>query len=147
MTDLVLTLDQLHQIDQHLSACLPEEACGMIGGTGQQAGLVLPVENELHSPVRFQMAAQAQFKAMMQIESAGMDLLAIFHSHPTGPIHPSPTDVAEFYYPGTLVLIASPLNDADLSISAGILTAGNWQIRGFKIDQQATLAVELGCFD
>ena len=147
MADLTLSPEQLQQIGTHLTACLPEEACGMVGGADRRAGLVLPVENALHSPVRFQMEPMAQFKAMIQIETAGMELLAIFHSHPNGPVHPSPTDVAEFLYPGTLVLIASPLFDDHLSNLEDALTTGNWQIRGFQINQGAILAVKLECSD
>jgi proteasome lid subunit RPN8/RPN11 len=147
LPDLILTSQQLLQIAAHLSACLPEEACGLIGGSGSRAGLVLPVENELHSPVRFQMAPLAQFQALTQIESAEMDLLAIFHSHPAGPPHPSATDVAEFYYPGTLVLIASPLPDAMTPLHEGGLAVGTWQINGYQINKDGILAVKLGMSD
>ena len=107
----------------------------------------LPVENMLHSPVRFQMEPSAQFKALLNIEEAGQELLAIFHSHPTGPARPSETDVAEFYYPGALVLIASPTEVPVSELASGAISAGIWQIFGFQIDNQRIIAVKLGYSD
>jgi proteasome lid subunit RPN8/RPN11 len=69
---------------------------------------VIPVENELHSPVRFRMAAQEQLKAFLRFEERGLELVGLFHSHPAGPVHPSPTDLAEFAYPGVLTVILAP---------------------------------------
>ncbi len=129
-------------MERHLSACLPEEGCGLVGGLGAVARQLAVVENSLHSPVRFRMDALGQLTALQQFESRGLDLLAIFHSHPTGPDHPSATDLAEFYYPGVWVLIASPL--ARYPLQPGRLRAGIWQIGGFQILPQGFLEVELG---
>jgi proteasome lid subunit RPN8/RPN11 len=82
---------------------------------------MLPIENALHSPVRFCMAPAAQLQAFQALEADGLDLLAIFHSHPTGPREPSPTDLAEFAYPGVLSLILFPTD------------AQAWSARAFHI--------------
>ncbi len=84
----------------------PEEACGILAADG--TGLVrkhYPVENILHSPIRYRMDPQSQFQAMMQIERSGLVMLAIYHSHPQGPTFPSSTDIEESYYPDTYSLI------------------------------------------
>ena len=81
--------------------------------------IALPITNELHSPVRFRMDPAEQLQAFLQFESQGLDLLAIYHSHPNGPPHPSPTDIAEFTYPGVLYLILSP-------------GPSGWQVREFE---------------
>jgi proteasome lid subunit RPN8/RPN11 len=80
----------------HVFACLPEEACGLIGSAPGststiEAATVLPIENELHSPVRFRMAPDEQLKAFYWLEERSLELSAIFHSHPQGPVHPSAT--------------------------------------------------------
>ena len=109
----------------HILACLPNEACGLLGGqvhgSDRIAQLVIPVENMLHSPVRFRMDPLKQLEAFQYIESQNMELVGIFHSHPTGPDAPSQTDLAEFYYPGVAVLIWSPGGDG-------------WRVRAFRID-------------
>ncbi len=105
----------------HAAACLPEEACGILAGRGGRSERVIPVTNELHSPVRFRMAPLEQLNALIWLEEHGCDLLAIFHSHPTGPAYPSETDLAEFYYPGSAVIILAP-------------AGREWQLRAFRIE-------------
>jgi len=143
-SDLYLTPEHISQITLHIENCLPEEACGLVGGIGGESRLVIPVENELHSPVRFRMAPLAQLKAFDQIEAQGWELLAIFHSHPQGPSGPSPTDIAEFFYPGTAMVIASPLNreSADHRSESGPAW-GNWRINAFVIDPNRVHTVKL----
>jgi proteasome lid subunit RPN8/RPN11 len=138
----------------HVMACLPEEACGLVGSpqsdgpagpspvNGAQtieAVIVLPVENELHSQVRFRMAPAEQLKAFYRLEEQKLELAAIYHSHPQGPVHPSATDLAEFAYPGVWMVILSPLDPA-LSKhtpplkNAPAVAAAVWQARVFRID-------------
>ncbi len=116
----------------HLQNCLPEEGCGLLGGRLRGAGeeltarvsMVLPVENELHSPTRFRMDPARLVQAFYTLEEQGLELSAIFHSHPTGPQIPSPTDRGEFAYPGVLAVIcsrAAPSADDD------------WVVRAFQI--------------
>jgi len=119
------------QILAHVLRCLPEEACGLVGSQREdrQAAAVIPIENELHSPVSFRMAPAEQLKAFYWLDEHHLELAAIFHSHPRGPHHPSPTDLAEFAYPGVLLLILSPLD-----LASPLDAAANWQIRGYRID-------------
>jgi proteasome lid subunit RPN8/RPN11 len=125
---LVIPRALWQQISAHLEGCLPEEGCGLLGGALSADGegrveTVLPVENALHSPVRFNMEPTAQLQALLAVEERGQALLAIFHSHPNGPVHPSVTDRAEFGYPGVLTLILYRENSEDA-----------WQGRAYRID-------------
>ncbi len=101
---------------------LPEEACGLIAGKDGLATAVAPITNSLHSPFRFQMDPREQVARMLEFESIGQSLLAIYHSHPQGPATPSGTDIALSAYPEAVNLIVSPAN-------------GEWQCRGFIIHQ------------
>jgi proteasome lid subunit RPN8/RPN11 len=111
---------------QHIQSCLPEESCGLAGGYFRnqtaQISLILPVANQLHSPVRFRMDPAGQLNALRTIEENGLELVAIFHSHPNGPEQPSATDLLEFYYPGVLSLILSPF-----------AVLHEWRVRAFHI--------------
>jgi len=70
-----------------------------------------------------------QLHALDWIDSNGLELLAIFHSHPTGPETVSVTDIKEAAYP--VVNIIWSRNN------------GPWQARGFWIETGRVTEVEL----
>ena len=98
----------------------PQEACGLIAGIDDRCLAVFPISNALQSPVRFRMEPHEQLDAFNHIDEKNWLLLAIYHSHPTGPAHPSPTDIAEAAYPEAVNLIWSPKDEG-------------WHCRGFII--------------
>lgn len=112
----------------------PEEACGLLGGVIEagvyHARQAWPVENNLHSPTRYRMDPQQQLAAFEAIEAAGLELVAIYHSHPRGPNAPSPTDVTEAWYPEAVHLIWSG-------------QTGGWECRAFTVRAQAVLETPL----
>jgi proteasome lid subunit RPN8/RPN11 len=119
---LSISADQWEEMRLDVNQHAPEEACGLLAGIKNQVQLVLPVANELHSPVRFRMAARDQLLAFDRIDQAGLVLLGIYHSHPNGPDRPSATDIAEAFYPEVAYLIWSPKD-------------GAWSCRAFSIQE------------
>jgi proteasome lid subunit RPN8/RPN11 len=124
---LELTLDPeiKQQILDHIESVLPEEGCGFLIGEGLIPEKAIAVTNRLHSPVRFEMEPVEQIRAMIWAEDNGMEIVAIYHSHPAGPAVPSPTDLAEFMYPGVASLIVSHQSGER-----------DWHIRAFRIEEQ-----------
>jgi proteasome lid subunit RPN8/RPN11 len=118
------------QIVDHLEACLPEEGCGILAGPPGVCTTAFMITNDHHSPVSFQMNPQEQLHAFLQLEELGLELNAIFHSHPRGPQIPSHTDVEAFAYPGAISLICVPLD-------------GDWIIRGFDINDKKVTEITL----
>lgn len=114
----------------HVAAEAPLEACGLLAGTGSTILKVYCLENELRSPTRFRIAPRAQLEAFEGIEAQGMQLLAIYHSHPEGPSQPSPTDIAEAFYSEALHVIWSRAE-------------GQWDCRAFRIGADGASEVEL----
>lgn len=104
----------------HVNKHAPLEACGLLAGKGSSVESVLTVENQARSPVRFVMDPIGQLQAFEWIDSQGLDLLGIFHSHPAGPETVSPTDIADSAYAVVNVILAR----AD----------GTWRARGFWIE-------------
>ncbi len=104
---------------------VPEEACGMAGGQPGEIARIFPVANRLHSSARFEMDPLEQLRGFQQLETEGLELVAIYHSHPLGPPGPSPTDVEEFAYPGVVYLIWSPIHGKD---------GPEWTVRAFDMD-------------
>ena len=112
----------VEEMRAHVQRCLPEEGCGILGGSARLVKVVLPVTNDLHSPVRFNMAPEELFKAFVWLEENSMEMLAYYHSHPRGPAHLSPTDLLYFSYPGVALVLLSQ-------------EYSNWVIKGFIINK------------
>jgi proteasome lid subunit RPN8/RPN11 len=127
---LILSEQHYAALLAHAEADLPNEACGLLAGTGGRVCQVYPAENSLHSPTAYEMNPAQQIAAFLDFEAAGWELSGIYHSHPAGPAEPSPTDIAQAYYPDTVYVIVSPLP------VSGTLTPGApaWQVRAFRIE-------------
>ena len=121
MDRLICQNEHWQAMQTHVQHCYPEEACGLIGGLSDQTQRVYLVTNQTHSSERFLMDAQEQVQAMLDMERHGWETLAIFHSHPHGPRHPSPTELLEFAYPDSLYLIWYPESD-------------QWHCRAYRIE-------------
>ena len=97
----------------HAREDLPNECCGMVGGSDGEASVVIPVANAAASPLRFEMDPQGQYNALKQIEEDGGELLAIYHSHTKSAAYPSQTDVNQAVsWPDAIWAIVS-LEDSD----------------------------------
>jgi len=94
----------LDQIIAQARADAPLETCGLLAGRDECASRVLPVPNILQSPVTYRMGGQEFADAMVACD---FQPLAIYHSHPQGPSVPSPTDIAEAFYPDSVYVIIS----------------------------------------
>ncbi len=109
----------------YVTSLYPEEACGLVGGQDGRAARLYPVENALHSPVAFEMEPLQQIRVMLSMEAEGLELLAIYHSHPHGPARPSTSDVAQAYYPDTAQIIISLADWARPSLRAYLIADGH----------------------
>jgi [CysO sulfur-carrier protein]-S-L-cysteine hydrolase len=107
LTELRVPAALYEEMLAHLRATYPEEGCGLMAGQGRDVLRLYPVENWLHSRVAYEMEPRQQLKAFQALEDAGLELLAIYHSHPNGPEIPSTHDIAQAYYPEALWVIVS----------------------------------------
>jgi proteasome lid subunit RPN8/RPN11 len=97
----------IDELVAHARADLPNECCGMIGGTDGEATTVYRAENAEQSPLRYSIASADQFRLMREIEAAGEELVAIYHSHTKSAAYPSQTDVNLAGWPEAVYLIVS----------------------------------------
>jgi proteasome lid subunit RPN8/RPN11 len=103
----------------HAREDLPNECCGMIGGTDGEASMVIPVVNSAASPLRFEMDPQGQYNALKAIEDDGKEMLAIYHSHTKSAAYPSQTDVNQAVnWPDAIWVIVS-LEDPESPVAKG----------------------------
>ncbi len=106
----------------HAEADLPNECCGMISGRDGTAERVHRTANTEASPFMYVMDPREQLRVMDEIDDAGADLLAVYHSHTRSAAYPSRTDVELAFFPRTLYLIVSLADRAAPEIRAFRLT-------------------------
>lgn len=82
------------QITSHAHADYPHEVCGILAGTGHVVECVIPVENSAADPKHsFLIGRDALNQHLPTLN--GLQVLGFYHSHPTGNITPSPTDIRD----------------------------------------------------
>jgi len=99
--------DLADEMVAHAREDLPNECCGMVGGTDGVAATVYRAENAEASPFRYSISAQEQFRLMKELEAGGEELVAIYHSHTKSAAYPSQTDVNLAGWPDAVYLIVS----------------------------------------
>jgi proteasome lid subunit RPN8/RPN11 len=106
----------------HAREDLPNECCGMVGGTGDEATEVIRVANSAASPLRYEMDPQEQYNALRAIEDGGGELLAIYHSHTKSAAYPSQTDVNQAVsWPDQIYVIVSLADEDAADVRAYLL--------------------------
>lgn len=110
MTRLHIRRADLDTIVAHAQRGAPAEVCGLIGGRRQRddlyAARVLPIRNASTTPhTHFDMARPALVRALFALLDAGLEVVGIYHSHPTSEPEPSLTDINESTWPDIAYLI------------------------------------------
>ena len=119
----------------HCQNEFPNEACGIVGGKGEQVEKVYPMTNSDKSPETFFMAPQEQLRVMKEIRNLGLDMIAIYHSHVASEAYPSAHDVELVFYPEASYVIVS-LKGKD-----------NPSVRSFKINDGKITEEEIKIVD
>ncbi len=128
-----ITKQLLEEITDHARSEAPLECCGMIASRNGEAVRVYRATNAAASPLRYEIDGAEQYRIQMEIEDAGLDLGAIYHSHTRTEPYPSQTDINLAFYPEAVYVIVGLAGDQP-------------QIRGYEIRdgrvQEAELVVE-----
>jgi proteasome lid subunit RPN8/RPN11 len=98
----------------------PLECCGLLAGVKEEAktgdkttesvGRVTrryPLVNAAASPREFLSDSRSMLDADRDMRAKGLDLLAVYHSHPMSPAVPSRTDLARHWYADVVCVIVS----------------------------------------
>jgi proteasome lid subunit RPN8/RPN11 len=91
---------------------LPNECCGLLAGTPE--GRVThryALVNAAASPVEYLSEPRSMFEAVRAMRSHGIDIVAVYHSHPSSEALPSRTDKERTYSPEIVNLIISLKSD------------------------------------
>ncbi|MGZ4182092.1 MAG: Mov34/MPN/PAD-1 family protein [Solirubrobacteraceae bacterium] len=89
----------------HARAEAPNECCGMVASSNGEAVKVYPAVNAAASPLRYEIDGAEQYRIQMDIDDAGHELGAIYHSHTRSKPYPSQTDINLAFYPEALYVI------------------------------------------
>jgi proteasome lid subunit RPN8/RPN11 len=122
------------QIVEHARRGYPAEVCGLVAGRDGVAIAAYPGRNISPTPADTYELDHDTLARVIDFEDAGLELVAIYHSHPRGPETPSPTDIARAYYSESVYLIVS------------LATPDQPVVRGFSITdrkaREAAIIVE-----
>ena len=113
----------LRQMFIHAKKEAPVEACGYLAA---QDGIIVAayeLTNIDRSQEHFSFDPKEQFAAMKKARTRGLEICAVYHSHPASPARPSAEDIALAHDPNMLYVIAS-------------LAGGQEEIRAFRIRNQ-----------
>jgi [CysO sulfur-carrier protein]-S-L-cysteine hydrolase len=92
MQSISLTAGQIEELVSIAKDVLPNESCGLLLGENDAVAEILPMRNVDESPLTFSIESTELVDAYNLAESKGLQVIAIFHSHPAQP-SPSSTDI------------------------------------------------------
>lgn len=122
----------------HAQSELPHECCGLLAGRLSENAVIeeiYPLVNVAETPAtEYLSEAQGMFAAHRDMRRRGLDVLAVYHSHPTAPPVPSKKDRERNYSPEVVNFIIS-LQKADPEMRGWWLTPEDfreavWRIGG-----------------
>lgn len=97
----------VNEILEHAREGFPDEICGLAAGKNGTISRIYRTTNIDKSSISYMMEPSEQFKAFKDMRNEGLELMAIYHSHPTSQSYPSQTDVRLAFYPEVVYLIVS----------------------------------------
>jgi [CysO sulfur-carrier protein]-S-L-cysteine hydrolase len=109
----------------------PNECCGLIAASGGVAVKLFRMTNAAASPLRYEMDPEEQYRIEFgEIDTAGLDVGAIYHSHTRSAPYPSQTDINLAFHPDSLYVIVG-------------VAGGAREVRAYTIRDGQVLEAEL----
>ena len=102
----------------------PIEACGILAGKNGTVEKCYEMINTDNSTDHFMMKTEEQFKVVKDIRSCGLNMLAIYHSHPVSSAKPSTEDIRLAITPDVGYVIVSLQNVGKPVIKAFLIKNG-----------------------
>lgn len=121
-------------------AGVPNEACGLLvgatyAGDGGSPTRWVGMRNAAESPYRYLIDPQEQLKAWLELEDNDEVPWGIVHSHVASPAVPSVTDIGLAFFPDSLYLVCSLMDE--------LPTVRAWSIRdGVVTEVQLAVSVD-----
>lgn len=94
----------------HAREGFPLEICGILGGRDGRVEQAFPMTNVDASNEHFTLEPREQFAVAKALRAAGLEMLAVYHSHPESPARPSEEDIRLALTPGISHVIISVMD-------------------------------------
>lgn len=91
----------------HCREIYPSEACGILAGQDDVIRKIFRITNRELSGTSYYMDPKEQLSAMKEIKELGLEMTAIYHSHPQADAYPSQKDISLAFYEDSLYVIVS----------------------------------------
>ena len=114
---IVISKAQKELLLNHASKCKPNESCAILFGKMENENSIVKdvflAENIEESPVNFTISNEELLKAYKMAEEKNLEIVGIFHSHPSSDAFPSSTD-KKFMHTNPVVWVISSGESNDL---------------------------------
>jgi proteasome lid subunit RPN8/RPN11 len=126
---LVISAPLMSQMIAEARQHQPHEACGLLIGAGLTVQQVISIPNTDPRPEQgFILSPQALVTALYAAESAGQQVIGIYHSHPRSASFPSERDIqGALQWPNVAQVI--------ISLQGGKAHVQVWQIKPGQVDR------------
>ena len=125
---LLVPAPMLADVIAQARAALPAECCGLLAGTVADgvgtAALRIPLTNALASPTEFASEPREMLAAQKAWRAAGLELLAVYHSHPASDPVPSRKDIERNGWGSAVMCVIVGLANDEADVRAWWLTEG-----------------------
>lgn len=122
---IYMSIRDYESILAHCRACLPNEACGLLGGirngSDKKIKKVYLLTNTDKSDKHFSMDVKEQLATVKDMRTNGFELLGSFHSHPKSSSWPSEEDIRLVFDSCINYLIVSLMDMKKPEINAFII--------------------------
>lgn len=113
----------------------PLEACGLAGGRAGRLTKLYELTNADASSEHYSLVPEEQFAAVRDMRERGLEMLAIWHSHPETPARMSEEDLKLAFTPEVVYLIIS------------LAGPGEPELKGFTVREDSPEPVEIEIVD
>lgn len=107
----------------HARNTAPAECCGLLVGNGRRIDEAVSTRNADTRPTRFLVDPQDHLRLIRTVRGTGREIVGAYHSHPHSAAVPSPTDIAQAWWPELVHVIVS-LAEAEPEVRAWLIEAG-----------------------
>ena len=118
----------------HAKKEAPLEACGYLAAKGGMIAAMYALTNIDKSGEHFSFDPKEQFAALRDARTKGLEICAVYHSHPASPARPSEEDIKLAHDPQMLYVIVSLAQERE-------------EVKAFRIKNKSVEPVALEVID